>query len=637
MALKVLSNKICTLCVAVVLLTSCAGGPSVQPGSAESGAPEVRPAVPAAVTQRIEAIERGLLPPVVVEGEAPNWSIDERMREHRVPALGIAVFDNYELQWAKAYGMAEAETDSRATPETLFLAGSISKSVNALGVMRAAADGTLALDQPVNELLHSWKLPENALTRATPVTLRKLLSHTAGTSVHGFPGYAEGAALPTVQQILDGEAPANTAAVRVDLAPGARFRYSGGGTTITQLALIDRTGKTYPDALAELVFEPFGMRHSSFEQTLSPERLRHAAVGYGSDDQPIAGKRHRYPEMAAAGLWTTPSDLALFFIEIARARAGQSSPALQEIAIQMTSKVIGTSDAEDGDGVGLGVFLFQRHGAEFFGHAGADEGFQANAVVSLDGGRGIVLMANSNNGFRIFPEIERAVFAAYGWPGAEPVRARVALDPARLDGLSGQYRFGAIDTDVAMQDGKILARLPFEPAVELVPIAADRLIHSGNGSELRIVAPGAFELTRRGAPTRTVSRASEAERHPLFALEDGRFDEAAAAWRKRIQAAPEAAAEEEREANRLGYRLIAGDPVKAVEVMRLIATVFPESTNAHDSLGEAYVRQGNTEGAIASYERALAVVDADRQIPDAEKGQWRDHASAQLAKLRARR
>jgi len=233
MTLKSPSNSLCALCVAVFLLTSCAGGPPVQPGSAESGAPEVRPAVPAAAAQRIEAIERGLLPPVVVEGEAPNWSIDERMREHRVPALSIAVFDNYELQWAKAYGMAEAETDSRATAETLFLAGSISKSVNALGVMRAAADGTLALDQPVNELLHSWKLPENALTRATPVTLRKLLSHTAGTSVHGFPGYVEGAALPTVQQILDGEAPANTAAVRVDLAPGARFRYSGGGTTIT--------------------------------------------------------------------------------------------------------------------------------------------------------------------------------------------------------------------------------------------------------------------------------------------------------------------------------------------------------------------------------------------------------------------
>jgi CubicO group peptidase (beta-lactamase class C family) len=632
--LNFLTGKTHALCAAAFLLTSCTSSTAPEPVSAQAAPPRVDATVSAEAAKRIEAIERGLLPSVVVAGEAPNWTIEERMREHRIPALSIAVFDNYELQWAKAYGMADGDAGSRATDETLFLAGSISKSVNALGVMLAAADGKLALDQPVNELLQSWKLPENALTRATPVTLRKLLSHTAGTTVHGFPGYAEGVALPSVQQILNGEPPANTAAVRVDLAPGTRFRYSGGGTTITQLALTDRTGQAYPEVLAKLVLEPLGMRHSSFEQTLSPERLSQAAVGYDGDGKAIEGKRHRYPEMAAAGLWTTPSDLARFFIEIARARAGQSSPAMQEIAIQMTSQVINTSEADDGAGIGLGVFLFRRHGAEFFGHAGADEGFQANAVVSMDGGRGIVIMANSNNGFRIFSEIERAVFAEYGWPGAEPVHARVALDAAVLESLPGQYRFGAIDTAVTVQDGKILAQLPFEPAAELVPIAADRLIHRENGSELRVTAPGSFEVTRAGTPTSTVTRAADAERHPLFKLEAGRFDEAAAAWRERIQAAPDAAADEASQANSLGYRLLARDPTKAIEVMRLIATVFPDSANAHDSLGEAYMRLGDTVNAIASYERALALFDTDTQIPEAEKSQWRDHAATQLEKLR---
>ena len=626
-----LSGTTCALLAAAFLLTSCTDSPPPVPASAEVAA------LPDDVSRRIEAIERGLLPPVIVAGETPRWTIEERMREHRIPALSIAVFDNYELQWAKAYGMADGEAGSRATDKTLFLAGSISKSVNALGVMLAAADGELALDQPVNELLQSWKLPENELTRATPVTLRKLLSHTAGTTVHGFPGYAEGAALPTVQQILDGEPPANTAAVRVDLAPGTRFRYSGGGTTITQLALTDSTGQAYPDVLAKLVLEPLGMRHSSFEQTLTPERLSVAAVGYGSDGTAITGKRHRYPEMAAAGLWTTPSDLARFFIELARARAGQSSPAMQEIAIQMTTPVISTNEADDGAGIGLGVFLFKRHGAEFFGHAGSDAGFQANAVVSMDGGRGIVVMANSDNGFRIFSEIERAVFAEYAWPGADPVHTRVTLDPATRDALPGHYRFGAIDTAIVVRDGKLLAQLPFEPAAELVPIGADRLIHSQNRSELRITAPGAFEVTQAGAPQRTVARMAEAERHPLFELEAGRFEDAATAWRARIQAAPDAAADEASEANRLGYRLLARDPVKAVEVMRLIAAVFPESANAHDSLGEAYLRLGDTANAIASYERALALFDTDTQIPEAEKSPWRDHAEEQLARLRAMR
>ncbi|MBL8695887.1 MAG: beta-lactamase family protein, partial [Planctomycetes bacterium] len=186
-------------------------------GCRASDAPDMRSSEGASA-EHIARIERGLLPPVLVKGEVTPWTLEERMREHRIPAVSIAVFDNYELQWAKAYGMAEAETGTRADEETLFLAGSISKSVNALGVMLAAADGTLDLDKPVHELLESWKLPQNDLTRATPVTIRRLLSHTAGTTVHGFPGYAPGVPIPTLQQILDGEKPANTPAVRVDLA-----------------------------------------------------------------------------------------------------------------------------------------------------------------------------------------------------------------------------------------------------------------------------------------------------------------------------------------------------------------------------------------------------------------------------------
>jgi CubicO group peptidase (beta-lactamase class C family) len=135
----------------------------------------------------IARIEHGLAPPVQVRGEEVRWAIADRMREHRIPAVSIAVFDNYELQWSKAYGIADVETGQRATERTLFLAGSISKSVNALAALLAAADGTLSLDAPINNALESWKLPENELTRARPVTLRMLLSHSAGTTVHGFP------------------------------------------------------------------------------------------------------------------------------------------------------------------------------------------------------------------------------------------------------------------------------------------------------------------------------------------------------------------------------------------------------------------------------------------------------------------
>ena len=574
------------------------------------------------------------MPPVRIKGEELRWKIEDRMREHKIPAVSIAVFENYELSWAKAYGMAEVGAGTRATEQTLFLAGSISKSVNALGVMLAVSDGTLGLDTPVNELLDSWKLPENELTLAKPVTIRMLLSHTAGTTVHGFPGYAAGAAIPTVQQILDGEPPANTAAVRVDLAPGSQFRYSGGGTTITQLALAERSKLPYQDVLATRVLGPLGMTHSTFEQVLTPERLRHAAAGYAPAGNVIEGQRHSYPEMAAAGLWTTPSDLARFFAELARARAGKSSKIATAVATEMTKRVQG-GEVSGAESVGLGVFLSERNGAPLFGHGGADEGFQANAVASLDGGYGVIVMANSDNGSRIFAEIERAVFAEYGWPGAEPEHVRVALDPAKREQVLGHYVFGRMENAIAEKDGKLVAWTPFQLPFELVPIGPDRLIRRDSGAVLGIVGAGTVQVQRPPELARTITRVPAAEHHPLFALESGDFDGAVAAWRERVKARPGSAEGEERDANELGYRLMVRDPAQAVEVLRLVATVFPQSSNAHDSLGEVYALVGDKAHAITAYEQSLKLLDSDLKVPEGEKSTRRSLAEKQLARLRA--
>jgi CubicO group peptidase (beta-lactamase class C family) len=605
-----------------VLVAACGATPSVPATT--------QPPRPAA--SRIERIERSLAPSVQVAGEELRYAIADRMREHKVPAVSIAVFDNYQLQWTKAYGLADVELGQRATDETIFLAGSISKSVNALAVLLASADGTLALDQPINELLESWKLPDNELTRASPVTLRRLLSHSAGTTVHGFPGYAAGEAIPTIQQILDGKPPANTGAVRVDLAPGTRFRYSGGGTTISQLALTERSKRPYPDILADRVLRPLGMVHSTFEQALPPDRLPHAAAGYNRSGAVIPGKRHAYPEMAAAGLWTTPSDLARFFVEIALARANRSSRIPGAIATQMTTKVI---DEPGGNALGLGVFLTDRNGVKFFGHGGADEGFQANAVVSLDGGHGVIVMANSDNGFAIFEEIERAVFAEYGWPGADRPIVRVALEPAQRARFVGQFLDGPAPFAIVDQGGQLALRAPFDNPIELVPVAPDRVVQRDTGRRLQLDASGALESTRPPRPPKQIARLAEPLRHHLFVLEAGQFDDAVTAWRDRSKADPSTAIDEENYANNLGYRVVERDMAKGTEVLRLIATVFPDSSNAHDSLGEAYLKAGDKPRAIAEYEQALRLLDADPRVPSGLRAVRRQHAQAQLAKLRA--
>lgn len=596
--------------------------------AAACGATATAPHAPAQDAEvRIAAVERSLAPAVQIRGEDQLFSIADRMREYRIPAVSIAVFDHYEVQWAKAYGVVETGSATPITTETIFLAGSISKSVNALGVLLAASDGTLGLDQPINELLTSWKLPDNDLTRATPVTLRRILSHTAGTTVHGFPGYAAGAPIPTIPQILDGEPPANTAAVRVDLAPGTQFRYSGGGVTISQLALVDRIKRPYPEIMAARVLEPLGMVHSTYEQALPPARLAHAAVGHDRRGNAIAGKRHAYPEMAAAGLWTTPTDLARFFIAVAKARAGMPSKVPHAIAMQMTTKV---ADADD-DAVGLGVFLTDRNGVAYFGHDGSDVGFEACATASFEGGRGLVIMASSDNGFRIFDELVRAVFAAYGWSGADPPVVRVAMEPAQRARFVGTFFAGTKPLAISDDGRKLMMHWPFEPPSELVPVSADQVVERATGARLRLAGA---DVEIGGPRGRLHAIARLIGGHPLFELEAGRFDDAVAAWREHAKTDPAAARADEELANNLGYQLVEREPAKAIEVLRAIAIAFPDSSNAHDSLGEAYMTTGDKPRAIAEYELALKTLDGDPRIPAGGRAARRTRAEAHLASLR---
>ncbi len=202
-----------------------------------------------AIEAKIAAVEQGLVPAVRIKGRTTARSVAERMKQDHVPGVTIAVINNYQVEWAKAYGMADAEAARPVTVDTLFQAASMSKPVTAMAALKLVEQGTLNLDVDVNKQLKSWQVPENEFTRQHPVDLRGLLSHTAGLTVHGFPGYKVGEPLPTVPQILDGIKPANTGAVRVNKLPGTGFRYSGGGTTIVQLLLTDVTGKPFAELM----------------------------------------------------------------------------------------------------------------------------------------------------------------------------------------------------------------------------------------------------------------------------------------------------------------------------------------------------------------------------------------------------
>ncbi len=409
---------------------------------------------------RIRRVENGLLTYHVVRGETAGQPIEERMRYHRVPGVSVAVINDGRIEWARGWGEAQAGSGIAVDTATLFQAASISKPVAAIAALRLVQEGRLALDEDVNTRLRSWQVPENPFTATEKVTLRRLLSHSAGTTVHGFPGYAAGVPVPTAVQVLNGEAPANTRPVRVDTLPGSLWRYSGGGYTIAQLMMADVTGRPFAELMREQVLEPAGMRHSTYAQPLSPERVGQAATAHRADGTPLTGTFHTYPEQAAAGLWTTPSDLARLAIEVQRAYNGETGRVLTpETAREMLSV--------QSESYGLGFSLNGEGDSLRFEHGGSNQGFRAYFLAMAETGKGVVVMTNGENGAELGMEILRAVAREYGLPGyAVRERDAIRVEPAALPAYAGEYTTvpegdgPPVRVDVEADDGVLRISVP---------------------------------------------------------------------------------------------------------------------------------------------------------------------------------
>jgi CubicO group peptidase (beta-lactamase class C family) len=419
---------------------------------------------PVGTEQRIQHIQNAILPPVLIKGEPPAASkLADRMAALHVPGVSIAVIHDGKIDWAGGFGVTRVGGPA-VTQDTLFQAASISKPVTAMAVLHLAEAGKLDLDTDVNQYLKTWKVPRNTFTETTKVTLRELLTHTAGITVHGFPGYASGGVRPSVVQVLNGEKPANTPAIRVVTTPGTEWRYSGGGFVITQVLLEDVTGQTFPALMHDLVLAPIGMTRSTYEQPLPQNRLAEAAMPYHPDGQPVPGGPHIYPEMAPAGLWTTPSDLARYAMEVQKTLAGKSNAVLSTAAVQAML-------TPGKNKWGLGVETGGGAGHRYFTHGGANEGFQCD-LVAYNSGDGAVIMTNSDSGGQLATEILRTIAHEYGWPDFQPAENTVSkvVDPKILARYVGAYRMASGANMLVTRDGsQLLTRLGNQPAVPIFP------------------------------------------------------------------------------------------------------------------------------------------------------------------------
>ena len=418
--LSILATLISIVCVLVPR-----GQRSVALGQAEGGV---------TIVQRIERVENGLLPPSVLKGETPTkMRLSDRMRFYKTPGVSIALINEGKIEWARGYGVLEAEDKKPVTPETLFQAASISKSLTAMVVLRLVEQGKLDLDSDVNRWLVSWKVPENDFTKDQKVTVRRLLAHTAGVSTPGFLGYPVDKPLPNLRQILNGEKPANSQEIRVELKPGTKFLYSGGGYVILQQLMIDVTGKSFPALMREMLLKKLGMMHSTFQQPLSPALASTAAAGHLPNGKEIEGKWFVLPELAPAGLWTTPTDLARLLIEVQKTKLGKS----QKILSAKTTNLMLIPETEN---VALGWLVDGKDDSARFSFGGSNVGYKCRMLAYMNSGRGVVVMTNSENGAELTTEILRSVAAEYGWPDFHPrEKVIVKVDPAIYHSYVGEY------------------------------------------------------------------------------------------------------------------------------------------------------------------------------------------------------
>ncbi|HEY69031.1 MAG TPA: beta-lactamase family protein [Anaerolineae bacterium] len=414
------------LWIIVMILSGCSAAPTPQPTIV----------VDAQIEARMERVEQGLIP-ITMQGEIESWEpqgLLDRMQHYQVPGIGIAVIQDFQIEWAKGYGVLREGGADPVTTESLFHAGSVAKPVSAAATLTLVERGLLDLDANVNGSLQSWQVPDNEFTVDEKVTLRRLLSHSSGiqdgftnrSSSDSIPTYAVPAGeVPTVtlQELLDAEHSVDVdERTRVTTVPGASYRYANANYAILELLITDVLQQPYSEFMHETVLEPLGMTSSTFEQPLPGDLRRRATTEHDSMGHPMEGERLHFPFLAAGGLWTTSSDLAVFAVEIMNAYQGMSDALLDPAFVQaMVAPQIATLDNAFGHSYGLGFHLGGEGQDLLLFHTGGTWGSTCLIWLYPERGQGAIIMTNSASweGAIRF-EILISLAMEYGWPLAVP-------------------------------------------------------------------------------------------------------------------------------------------------------------------------------------------------------------------------
>jgi CubicO group peptidase (beta-lactamase class C family) len=491
----------------VTVLLAFAGMPFVAAGQLVLSASPVLAQLPASARRPAFA--------TVVDSLVPH-----ALAEFLVPGAAVALIRGGTVVWMRGYGFADRASGRHVTPQTTFNIGSMSKSVTSWGALHLVEEGRLELDRPVDSYLTRWHLPTSQYDNAG-VTVRRLLSHTAGTSLPSVTPFRSSAAVPSLEDLLTGSV-TGSGGVRVILPPGTKFQYSGGGYDVLQLLVEERSGRAFGAYMRSAVLQPLRMTHSAFGWP--PEIAAAAATPYNSLGQPAAPER--FTEVAAAGLQTTVADFArLAAAELAgpkgeRPGRGVLSPDL--VRLMHTP----TPPSKEW-GLGHEVLRDSATGLTFVGHNGANTGFRAIFQVAPATGDGLVVLTNSSNGFPVLQRVtcawQHAAGARSGTRYCDPPDVRYALYAPYLAGGVKQLLAGYESLRGDAED-----RYAFD-ATQLVSLAYD-ILHAGRTADALAV----FEANVDRYPNDWNSHDSLGEAY----LADGDTARAVAHYRRSVELNP---------------------------------------------------------------------------------------------------
>lgn len=606
-------KKITSLFLAVFFLLF----PSVN-AEAQTKKISAQNAQKSSVAKRIADVENNLIPFVPVKN-FKGWNINARMNYYNVPGASIAVIKDFKIDWAKGYGIADKAKNTPVTTETMFSAGSISKLVMATAALRFVQDGKLDLDAPVNNYLTSWKIAENDFTKKTPITLRMLLSHTAGTSQASYFGFTPDKKLPTIVEILSGGTSSESRPVVVNSEPKKEFRYSGGGSIIAQMAMMDVSKQKFEDLTQATIFDKLGMKNSTFTQPLPAKFQTQAAWAY-SNASWFKGMPYVYPQQAAAGLYSTPTDLAKFFIDVQKSYRGDGNVLQQNLAKEMMKPQANVSDGSYKEQIAVGPFLIQRTDNNddprgiYFEFTGVNAGFLAYGMANLTTGDGVVVMLNSGDDVNgLGKEIRRAVAKTYGWYKFLPEEITpIKLDTTELEKYTGRYRKG-VDEVVSIRREKnyLVETINGGSDIYCFPVAKDTIVFTDYNVK------GTFG---RDEKDDVISLKSEWQEKPMPKMKADEFTPSELLNAKKYLDAKEAFRQmnlNEYQITYLAYELLNRklfDSEAVKTILELAAEQHPKSSIVFARWGDFYLSQNDKTNAAKNYQKALEIDPTDKQI-----------------------